>query len=59
MTQTLTTLRFEFDWGDGSDIEERETGVAAHQYAEDVFRTYTVTVTVDDGRGGRHSLSRY
>ena len=38
-------LRFEFDWGDGSDIEERETGVAAHQYAEDVFRTYTVTVT--------------
>ncbi|MEE2758175.1 MAG: PKD domain-containing protein [Myxococcota bacterium] len=45
-------LTYSFDWGDGSDVETRGDGLAAHEYPTDVYRSYTVTVTVDDGFGG-------
>ncbi|MBV70676.1 MAG: hypothetical protein CMH52_04935 [Myxococcales bacterium] len=45
-------LTYSFDWGDGSEIETQGDGVAAHVYPADIYRSYTVTVTVDDGVGG-------
>ena len=45
-------LRYTFEWGDGSDPVTNAGGVAAHAFPANVFRRYTVHVTVDDGRGG-------
>ena len=46
-------LSYRFDWGDGSEATVTNGGVASHTYADGEFRTYTVTVTVSDGRGGQ------
>ncbi|MCA9561208.1 MAG: hypothetical protein KC583_21815 [Myxococcales bacterium] len=46
-------LTYTFDWGDGSAPTVNGGGLAAHRFPIDVFRQYTVTVTVDDGRGGQ------
>ena len=49
------TLRYTFAWGDGSPNLSNAGGVAAHAFPANVFRAYTVTITVDDGRGGSAS----
>ncbi|MEE2787002.1 MAG: PKD domain-containing protein [Myxococcota bacterium] len=46
-------LSFEVNWGDGSDATNNLDGIAAHTYPAAIYTTYTVTVTVTDGRGGR------
>ena len=44
-------LSYRIDWGDGTDVEGL-SGIVNHRYADDVFRIYTVTIIVEDGRGG-------
>ena len=44
-------LTYTIDWGDGSEPVENRGGVAAHGYAEGVYATYTVTITVTDVHG--------
>ena len=45
-------ITFSFDWGDDSEPSRSAGGIAAHTYPDGVFRAYTVTVTVSDGRDG-------
>ncbi len=45
-------INFTFDWGDNSDPTESAGGIAGHNYPDGIFRSYTVTVTVTDGRDG-------
>ena len=46
------SLLYTFNWGDGSAPESNRGGLAGHIFPAGVYRSYTVTVTVDDGRGG-------
>ncbi len=48
-------LTYTFDWGDNSEPTRNAGGLAAHDYPAGQFRAYAITVTVDDGRGGRDS----
>ena len=45
-------LTYTFDWGDDTPETSNAGGVAAHDYEQNVYRPYTVTVTATDGRGG-------
>lgn len=47
------TLTYTVDWGDGSEPTTIRGGIGAHSFPENVYRTYTIRVTIDDGRGGR------
>ncbi|MCA9544719.1 MAG: PKD domain-containing protein, partial [Myxococcales bacterium] len=51
-------LTYTINWGDGSPATVSRSGVSAHAFPEGAYRTYTVTVTVDDGRGGVIELTR-
>ena len=54
MQQTRTGTRFHaINWGDGSPSTVTNGGIAVHEFPADVFRAYTVTITVSDGRGGQ------
>ncbi len=46
-------LTYTFDWGDDSPPSQNAGGLADHVYPAGQFRAYTITVTVDDGRGGQ------
>ncbi len=46
-------LTYTFAWGDGAPDTVNRSGIAAHGYAANIFRAYTITATVEDGRGGR------
>ncbi len=46
-------LEYTIDWGDDSEPTVNRGGIAAHVYPEDVFRAYTITASVTDGRGGQ------
>ena len=50
-------LTYTFDWGDGSANTVNAAGVAAHAYPDAVYQPYTVTITVDDGRGATAQTS--
>lgn len=45
-------LTYRIDWGDGSQPTQNLGGRASHDYPANVYRGYTITVTVTDGRGG-------
>ncbi len=45
-------LTYRFDFGDGSPVEENRRGVLTHRFPEGVYRSYTVRLSVLDGRGG-------
>ncbi len=45
-------LTYRFDFGDGSPVVENRGGVVTHAFPEGVYRSYTVRLTVLDGRGG-------
>ena len=45
-------LTYTIDWGDGSQPNVQQSGLAAHVYADGVYRPYTITITANDGRGG-------
>ncbi|MCA9545374.1 MAG: hypothetical protein KC613_13310, partial [Myxococcales bacterium] len=46
-------LTYTVEWGDGSRPTTMRGGIAEHSYRNNVYRAYTVTVTVTDGRGGQ------
>ena len=50
-------LTYRFDWGDGAPATVTNGEVASHFFPEGEFRTYTVTVTVDDARGGQDTTT--
>ena len=45
-------LTYTFNWGDGGPVTRNLGGIANHAYANGVFQSYTLAVTVEDGRGG-------
>ena len=46
-------LTYRFDWGDGAPATVTNGRVASHLFPEGEFRTYTVTVTVDDAEAAK------
>ena len=51
-------LTYTYSWGDGTEPVRTGEGAAAHGYPANIYRTYTVTITVDDGHGGRAVVER-
>ena len=51
-------LTYTIDWGDDSEDTRNGSGIATHGYREGQYRAYTITVTVEDGRGGRAAQQR-
>jgi hypothetical protein len=47
------TITYEFNPGDGSQIQTNRGGIFTYQYTPNIYQTYSPTITVIDSRGGR------
>ena len=51
------SLAYRVQWDDGTPDTVSNGGIVQHQYAQGVYKAYTILVVVDDDNGGQDQLT--